>query len=285
MNNAQTASIKPQKKSKRPFLWVDLEVLDLGLSPYELRVYLHILKRAGYDGQCWQSAASIAEEIDVGAAAVKRSIKVLLELNLIKIIPTPPHIKNPQIRTFAVIDFSVASSDLKDPTHDVSSDLKDPTDRQSSDLKDPGPSILDELDPNLRTRSPSDPSSPKVRYSAENFVLAEEWKKFALRQMPTLKIDLHQWADVSRLLEKDGLSVRDQYFVLEFVQNSDFWRPNAISLTGLRKKGKNDLKKWQNIVLNMKRDGTYRESQALQHIRKSGFSEQGVHRKEEDVPF
>jgi hypothetical protein len=38
---------------------------------------------------------------------------------------------------------------------------------------------------------------------------------------------------------------------LSFAVNDDFWSKQIISLAGLRKKGKNDLTKFDNLVIRM----------------------------------
>lgn len=48
-------------------------VLTLGLSPYELTLYVHLKRTAGDSGVCWKSTTTLAKETCMGAATVSRA--------------------------------------------------------------------------------------------------------------------------------------------------------------------------------------------------------------------
>ncbi len=82
--------------------------------------------------------------------------------------------------------------------------------------------------------------------------LAHAWGEFAQSQSRSTKPSPKKWSNTVRLLrEKDGLSHEELWSMLEFVKNDEFWRPNAISIEGLRTKSKNGLKKFENILTAM----------------------------------
>jgi hypothetical protein len=58
---------------------------DYGLDPYEYRVYSHIVRRAGKNG-CFESIPNIAKHCLISEKIVRRSLKILLDSNLIAVV-------------------------------------------------------------------------------------------------------------------------------------------------------------------------------------------------------
>lgn len=48
-------------------------VLTLGLSPYELTLYVHLKRTAGADGVCWKSTATLARETGMSSGMVSKA--------------------------------------------------------------------------------------------------------------------------------------------------------------------------------------------------------------------
>jgi hypothetical protein len=76
----------PKRESKdfaqRPFVMFDAALLGW-LQPLELVTYLQIKRRAGLNGDCWESITHMAEETAMSPSSIKRSIRSLLQKNLI----------------------------------------------------------------------------------------------------------------------------------------------------------------------------------------------------------
>jgi len=73
-----------EDKRKAPFIWLELEVDDLPLSPATIRLYVHIVRRAGASNQCFAAIDTMAKHIRVSPGTAKRAIKTLLDCQLIK---------------------------------------------------------------------------------------------------------------------------------------------------------------------------------------------------------
>jgi hypothetical protein len=82
--------------------------------------------------------------------------------------------------------------------------------------------------------------------------LAREWLAFASQLSPTVRYS-PKWPNaVRQLRELDGFSLEDLRAALAFVRTDEFWRPNALSLPGLRSRSKNGLLKIENILAKIK---------------------------------
>lgn len=70
---------------KAPFVWLHLEALThlAQFPPSCDRVYLHILKRAGHEGKCWQSISNLAEEVNLSEGTTKRALVMLLKAGML----------------------------------------------------------------------------------------------------------------------------------------------------------------------------------------------------------
>lgn len=84
--------------------------------------------------------------------------------------------------------------------------------------------------------------------------LATHWLEYAKGVTPSLRANVAKWADTVRLLrERDGVPLEEVEQMLLFVREDDFWRDKALSLEGLRKLGRNGLRKFENIRAAMQR--------------------------------
>lgn len=80
--NFNTPKMKDGRKA--PFVWCHLEALDLLKGqPSTLCVYMHIIRRAGHEGTCWESVSGMAETVGLSSKTVKACLKTLLELGMI----------------------------------------------------------------------------------------------------------------------------------------------------------------------------------------------------------
>jgi hypothetical protein len=135
-----------------------------------------------------------------------------------------------------------------------------------------GGSIATESNLALSESIPEEEETPKRKagkerkakrhiYSDDDMLIATEWSRYAKREMPSCKIVIEKWADEVRLIRAQfQLSKEDMLAILLFVANSTFWRPNAVSILGLRSESKaNGLRKIENIMKAMK--GFQRQAQ------------------------
>jgi hypothetical protein len=75
-----------QKESPRDNFTIVPNLLDvIGLSPIAFRLYVHIRRRAGESGKCWESAHNMANFCAMSTFAVHKAKKELAELGLISI--------------------------------------------------------------------------------------------------------------------------------------------------------------------------------------------------------
>ncbi len=68
--------------AQRPFVLIDAELSSLLISS-DLHVYIHIKRRAGGNGECWESIDHMAAEVSMSRNTLKKSIRSLLARNLI----------------------------------------------------------------------------------------------------------------------------------------------------------------------------------------------------------
>ena len=69
----------------RPFICISLSALDILIEypPYVDRVYSHIIRRAGYDGTCWESVTNMAKFLRISLGSTKKALQLLGDHGLI----------------------------------------------------------------------------------------------------------------------------------------------------------------------------------------------------------
>ena len=67
---------------------------DYGLTPYEMRVYIRLARRAGMGGQCWESVSKMARACQMSDRKVKDCLALLTAAHLIKQIKRPAGMTN-----------------------------------------------------------------------------------------------------------------------------------------------------------------------------------------------
>lgn len=120
------------------------------------------------------------------------------------------------------------------------------------------------------------PVKAKVRrYEPEDFSLGEAWLEFALKQRNgkgypswTAEGFAETMAKIRARAELTPQMLRE---VFEFVQEDDFWRPNAISPAGLLTKSKNGLLKIDNLIAAVKGAPKYKTARELEKVRDIEF--------------
>lgn len=63
---------------KLPVIVLHAEVEDYGLDPYQMRVYIRIVRRAGR-GECFETVANMAKGCEMSTGSVKKAIKFLID--------------------------------------------------------------------------------------------------------------------------------------------------------------------------------------------------------------
>jgi len=129
------------------------------------------------------------------------------------------------------------------------------------------------IDPDALASVPKK-SGRKYKYDDEHMTVARQWAQYANQECPTLRINLEQWADESRRWhEIDKMHPQKQLELLNFIIKDDFWSKNAISLLGLRKQGKNGLRKFENIRSSMLRSPQYLEAKVIEDVLSGNVSD------------
>lgn len=103
--------VREQKKDRAYRTEIPNLVFTLGLSPYELSLYIHLKRTAGDDGECWKKTETLATETGMSAGMVSKAKEGLerprAELNgkpLIVIHKEPnPHGGKPK-HTITIVD-------------------------------------------------------------------------------------------------------------------------------------------------------------------------------------
>lgn len=96
-----------------------------------------------------------------------------------------------------------------------------------------------------------------IKYNTLDFELANEWLEHAKLHSKTKPYK--SWTQenfaiaIAKAKRSSGLSHTQIVYVLEFLKNDEFWRPNCLTPTALLKKSKtNDLRKVENIISAIK---------------------------------
>jgi hypothetical protein len=84
MSNIKRTYPKREVKdfAQRPFIQIDAELSSL-LNSADLHVYIHIKRRAGGNGECWESIDHMSAEVSMSSNTLRKSIRSLLVKNLI----------------------------------------------------------------------------------------------------------------------------------------------------------------------------------------------------------
>jgi hypothetical protein len=95
----------------------------------------------------------------------------------------------------------------------------------------------------------------KKKLSEFAYQISDEFHKYQMENYPVASVknwNREKWADtIDKLIRIDGYKPQVISDALSFAVNDDFWSKQIISLAGLRKKGKNDLTKFDNLVIRM----------------------------------
>jgi len=81
----QVHQITQQETPRDNFTMVPNIVRELGLDPYEFRLYVEFRKVAGDTGACWKSTRTLAQDCNMSAGKVSSAKRVLEDKGLIKI--------------------------------------------------------------------------------------------------------------------------------------------------------------------------------------------------------
>lgn len=76
-----------QDDRQQPFIWLHLALDDLDIELAAKGLYLHIVRRAGRNGQCWESLEHMAHCCRTSVGTIKRLLRKLIGYNLIKRLP------------------------------------------------------------------------------------------------------------------------------------------------------------------------------------------------------
>lgn len=91
--------------------------------------------------------------------------------------------------------------------------------------------------------------------SLEDEAIAKAWHEFAAQHSSTVLYSPTKWPEAARALrEIDCIPTADLQAALEFAKRDDFWRSNALSLPALRTRGKNGLRKIENLLGAMRKE-------------------------------
>lgn len=74
----QPSRVQDNGDAKRYRTEIPNIVFTLGLTPFELALYVHLKKTAGEDGTCWKSTATLAKETGMSAGMVSKAKQGLL---------------------------------------------------------------------------------------------------------------------------------------------------------------------------------------------------------------
>jgi hypothetical protein len=80
-----TDEIQEQTPDRRYFTILPNKVDEMGLSPYAVRLYLRLKRRAGENRECWENTAHLAEGCCMSKSQVSRTKAELEMAGLIKI--------------------------------------------------------------------------------------------------------------------------------------------------------------------------------------------------------
>jgi hypothetical protein len=86
---AQTGNSEESQRPKRYYRGVPYwpaAIDDLGLNPLDVRIYLRICRRAGIEGQCWESIRAMALGCRMAVSRVQEALRLLVEVGLILVV-------------------------------------------------------------------------------------------------------------------------------------------------------------------------------------------------------
>lgn len=93
----------------RKYFFIVPNILDdLNLSAHAFRLYCHLKRVAGENGECWQSTNTISKKCNMGMATVSKAKKELLKNGLIEIIKTKSK-RGKNSHTISIVDVWAAN--------------------------------------------------------------------------------------------------------------------------------------------------------------------------------
>jgi hypothetical protein len=90
---------------------------DLGLSPYAVRLYLRLRRRAGENGACWENTRNLAIGCKMSTGQVTKAKKELSNANLILIAPRRAEHGHFQGQTITIVDLWQRNLERFSPVH------------------------------------------------------------------------------------------------------------------------------------------------------------------------
>lgn len=104
----------------------------------------------------------------------------------------------------------------------------------------------------------ADPTPTPSKCSKFDLELAKQWLEFSNEQCVWKKTPaswtVEKFADDIRLLRKAcGLSEKDMAEAFKFIREDDFWAKQCLAPSSLRKRSRNDLRKFENVLISMQR--------------------------------
>jgi DNA-binding MarR family transcriptional regulator len=168
------------KEQRREYTWhtrIPNIVDEMDLSPFEFRLYHHLKRVAGDDGQCYKNTGNLAKECKMSTGAVSNAKKVLIEKGLIKI----------EIRNAGGRDYHhITIIDIWDKNYQRFLELKAKS--SSHDESEPKP-----RSPSEPARSPGEPKNNPIknRESESSDELSSTKKRTRKRsELDDIKADL-----------------------------------------------------------------------------------------------
>jgi hypothetical protein len=158
MSNTPLQPIVAQLEQPERKYWVQLPNLidDMNLDPFAFRLYVHIKRRAGDNGACWESTRNLAKCCNMSAGRVSKAKQVLVDNGLITIGERA--VRGGKVHLITVIDIwpqnmATYASDKRSP---------DEQSKRSGREHLSGESVQD-VNTNARKRSPGETKKNHIK--------------------------------------------------------------------------------------------------------------------------
>jgi len=238
-------------------VWFDFAAFDMGLDPYEFRVYAQIARRCSGFGRCWEIQSKMVEACRMSERKFRDAQRSLEAKGMIRPIPVPrkieEHWKRRGWALNPVSDWLSAAPHAGD-TESAAPHAADPllsAAPHAADLL----SIDQEESRKEKIRVPTPPPS----------TVAQQWYDWARTTRPYLaSLNVNSFAKaIAQLQARHSITDEGMGKILRFVQQDSFWAENATSPCGLLKRSKNGLYKMENLLAAMKTDRAWLNQEIL----------------------
>lgn len=241
----------------------------IGKDPVSLALWVKLLVWANYKegskvkfkgeivrlkpGQVLTTTKQLAEEFSVGRATVENRIKLMIKDGSI----LQQNSNKGRLITICNWEKYQVSKKQEQQQNDNKTETNEQQNRNRTETEQQQPDInLTLSEEGEKETRKEDKGSKKSDPTPPDLDLASRWLAFAKDGQPHVKsFSVEKFAaDIGKARRSIGYTDDEMVKIFEFIEKDEFWKNQAYSPGGLLKRSKNDLRKIDNIIVQMNKN-------------------------------